>query len=137
MTILISDKKYTVILSAYQADNTPLENLIATELMRHQLENEVHVHAIRGIGVYHGASEQTFVIHTNSHNQAYEVRTLGLHQHNQECVLMSNNRKHVIKLHNTDGYNTVIGERFMQTNKPPQGYNSYTILNGTDYYYVV
>ncbi len=137
MSSLQTDKKYTVILSAYQTCNSDLQNLIDTELLRHQLENELHVHPIRATGVYHGVGEQAFVIHTNSHNLAYQVRSIGLHNHKQECVLISNNRRHEVKLHNAGGFNTVIGERFLQTHKAPQGYSSYTILNGTDYYYVV
>jgi len=56
---LETDKKFTIILSAYQSDfNTPIQDLINTELMKVYLEHDLHVHAIRAVGVYHGACEQ-------------------------------------------------------------------------------
>ena len=136
MSTLISDKKYTVILSAYQTSNTQLQNLIDTELLRHQLESELHVHPIRATGVYKGEGEQSFVVHTNSHNQAYEVRAIGLHTFKQESVLISNNRRHEVKLHNAGGFNTVIGERFISAGHALKGHDNYTVLNGTDFYFV-
>ncbi len=123
-------------LSAYQGSNTEIENLVSTELMQHYIEHEVHAHAIRGVGVYHGGAEQSFIVHTNSSQVVTQLRRYALTEHNQECVLISNNRKHEIKLHNSEGTNTYIGERFTRHYAAPKGANSYTILNGKDYYTV-
>ncbi len=136
MNTLVTDKKFTVMLSAYQASNSDIQNLIDTELMHNFIEHDIHVHAIRGVGVYHGGAEQSFIIHTNSSQVVTQLKRLGLEVHNQECVLVSNNRKHEIKLHNSDANNTWIGERFTRHYSAPKGANSYTILNGKDYYTV-
>lgn len=136
MNTLVTDRKFTVMLSAYQDSNSELVNLIHTELMHHYIEHDLHVHAIRAVGVYHGGTEQSFVVHTNSSNVVTQLKRYALHEYNQECVLVSNNRKHVIALHNSDATTQYIGERFTRHYSTPKGANSYTILNGKDYYTV-
>jgi len=83
-----------------------------------------------------GGAEQSFIIHTNSSSVVADVKRLGLDVYHQECVLVSHNRKHEIKLHNSDATNKYIGERFVRHYATPKGATSYTILNGKDYYTV-
>lgn len=135
MITLDTDKKYTLILSAYQATNTDLQNMLDTERMYDALTHRYHVHAIRAIGVYNGDQEQSFVIHTNSANTMAEVRRLALNAYNQECILVRHNRKHEIKLHNFNCDNTLIGTRFELSDSKHAGQN-FTVLNGKDYYVV-
>ena len=136
MITLTTDRKYTIILSAYQATNSDLQNLIDTERMFDALENRYYVHAIRAIGVYNGSSEQSFVVHTSSSNIVAELRRMALNAYNQVCILVRHNRKHEIKLHNSNCINTYIGKNFIFHAKQPKNANNYTILNGCAYYTV-
>ena len=137
MDTLNTDKKFTIILSAYQDSNTVVQNLIDTCKLRAYIEHELHAHHIRAIGVYKGGQEQSFVVHTNSNKVVYACRKQAYDVHNQECVLIRNNRKHEIKLHGSDANNTLIGEHFMVRSSAPSGCDNYTILNGKDYYIVI
>jgi len=136
MNTLITDKKYTVMLSAYQATNTDLQNLIDTEALSYYIEHELYSHAIRAVGVYHGTATQSFVVHTNSSHVMSKLKRHGLEMFNQECVLVSNNRKHDIQLHNADATTSHIGHNFRLSHKPSKGATSYTILNASDYWSV-
>lgn len=136
MDTLRTGKKFTLIVSAYQKCNTPLQNLIDSEALYAFIEHEVHAHAIRAVGIYKGGYEQSFVIHTNSSSKIVEIRRYAYDVSHQECVLVRNNRRHDIKLHNSDGFNTLIGEQFKQHTNAPK-HRDHTILNGTDYYTVI
>ncbi len=136
MDTLRTGKKFTLIVSAYQASNTPLQNLIDTEALYSFIEHEVHAHAIRAVGIYKGGHEQSFVVHTNSSSKIVLCRRQAYDVHKQECVLVRNNRRHDIKLHHADGFNTLIGEHFKQQDNAPK-HRDHTILNGTDYYTVI
>lgn len=136
MNTLVTDRKFTVMLSAYQAQCSELDNLVNTELLHHYIEHDLHCHPIRAVGVYHGDTEQSFVIHTNSSNVVSQLKRHVLDEYNQECVLVSNNRKHEVLLHNQDATAQYIGERFTRHYSTPKGANSYTIINGKDYYTV-
>ena len=136
MLKLATDKKWTIILSAYQPTNTPLQNMLDTERMFDSLEHRYHVHAIRAIGMYKNSLEYSFVVHTNSTNQMAEIRRLALNAYHQECVLVRHNRKHEIKLHHFNGENTLIGKNFHQSSGELKNVYNYTILNGTDFYTV-
>lgn len=137
MDTLTTDKKFTIILSAYQTGNTIVQDLIATCKLRSYIEHELHAHPVRGIGVYKGGQEQSFIVHTNSSSVVYALRRYAYDVDHQECVLISNNRKHEIKLHGWKGFNKLIGVRFVQHDKVARGCENYTILNGTDFYTVV
>lgn len=136
MNTLNTDKKYTVMLSAYQSNATELTNLINSARLHDRLEQHYHVHAIPAVGVYHGSAEQSFIIHTNSSHVMSDIKRLGLEVYNQECVLVSNNRKHDIQLHNSDATTSHIGHGFKCQDKAPKGATSYTVLNGCDYWSV-
>jgi len=136
MISLLTDKKYTVMLSAYQDSNTDLQNLIDSEALAFYIEHELHAHAIRAIGVYHGKAELSFVVHTNSSHIMSKLKRHGLEVFNQECVLVSNNRKHDIQLHNSDATTSHIGHGFKMQFKAPKGATAYTILNASDYWSV-
>jgi hypothetical protein len=136
MNTLVTDKKYTVILSAYLSNATELTNLINSARMHDRLEHHYHVHAIPAIGVYHSDAEQAYVIHTNSSHTVGDIKRLGLEVYKQECVLVSNNRKHDVQLHNSDCTTTHIGHGFKCRQNAPKGATSYTILNGCDYWSV-
>ena len=136
MDTLTTSKKLTVIVSAYQKSNTPLQNLIDSEALYAYIEHKVHAHAIRAVGIYKGGYEQSFVVHTNSSSKMVLCRRYAYDVSHQECILVRNNRKHEIKLHNCDGFNTLIGEQFKQQATAPK-HRDHTILNGTDYYTVI
>ncbi len=136
MNTLKTDKKYTVMLSAYLPCNEELTNLLFTERLYDRLLHEYHVNPIRAVGVYHGGAEQSFVIHTNSSRVVGEIKRLALEVYYQECVLISNNRKHDIQLHNMDATTSHIGHGFKCQDKAPKGATSYTVLNGCDYWSV-
>jgi hypothetical protein len=136
MITLHTDKKYTVILSAYHPDNEPHVNMLFTERMKDRLLHEYHVNPIRAVGVYQGGSEQAFVIHTNSSHVVGDIKRLGLECYNQECVLVSNNRTHDIQLHNSDATTTHIGHTFRCYTGVPKGCKNYTVLRGCDYWVV-
>ena len=65
-----------------------------------------------------------------------DIKRLGLEVYKQECVLVSNNRKHDIQLHNSDATTSHIGHGFKCQDKAPKGATSYTVLNGCDYWSV-
>lgn len=136
MLTLITDRKYTVMLSAYQAGSSDLDNLVRSERLACYIEHDVHCHAIRAVGVYHGGAELSFIVHTNSNQVMCQLKRLGLHHLKQECVLVSNNRKHDIQLHNSDATTSHIGHAFKCHDKAPKGATSYTVLNGCDYWSV-
>lgn len=136
MNTLNTDRKYTVILSAYHPSNSELQNLIDTEALAFYIEHELHAHAIRAVGVYKGSASQAFVVHTNSSRIMCELKRHGLEAFNQECILVSNNRKHDIQLHAADANTSHVGHAFKMTFKPSKGATSYTILNGSDYWSV-
>lgn len=123
-----TDKKFTVILSAYDGAKSSLKNLIATDDMAVLLATNGDFEALRAVGVFQGTSEQTFVIHTNSSNTVEEVKRLAW-DFNQQCVLVSNNRNKVIRLYYSDSAPEQIGERFSLVATHAKCEN-YTILNG-------
>ena len=136
MLTLTTDKKWTIILSAHQAINSPLQNMLDTERMFDSLEHRYHVHAIRAIEMYKNHLEYSFVVHTNSTNQMAEIRRMALNAYHQECVLVRHNRKHEIKLHHSNCENTLIGHHFNLSSGQLKNVFNYTILNGKDYYTV-
>ena len=137
MFTLKTDKKFTVMLSAYQATNTDLQNLIASALMKDIITNSMHCHAITAIGVYNGRAEVSYVVHTNSSQIMTRLKRYALDECEQECVLVSNNRKHDIQLHNSDATTAHIGNKFRRQDKVDKHATSYTVLNGTDYWSVI
>lgn len=136
MISLHTDKKYTVILSAYLDSNTALTNLLLTERMKDRLLHEYHVNPIRAVGVYQGDSEQSFVVHTNSSRVVGEIKRLGLECYHQDSVLVSNNRKHDIQLHMHDCTTQHIGHTFKCYTGVPKECQAYTVLKGCDYWVV-
>lgn len=121
--------KYTVILSAYQADNSALDNMLDTDRLNSYLLERCP-DTLRAVGVFDGTPEQSFVIHTNSANIVRRVVTVALHDYGQQCVLVSNNRKLDIALHNQDGTRDTIGTRFASLVGAISGARAYTVLNG-------
>ena len=136
MISLHTDKKYTVILSAFLDSNSDLQNLLFTERMKDRLLHEYHVNPLRAVGVYHGSAEQSFVIHTNSSHVVGDIKRLGLECYGQDSVLVSNNRKHDIQLHMHDCTTMHIGHTFKCYTGVPNGCQAYTVLKGCDYWVV-
>ena len=136
MISLHTDKKYTVILSASHCTNEPLTNLLFTERMKDRLLHEYHVNPIRAVGVYEGGAEQSFVIHTNSSHVVGDIKRLALECYKQDCVLVSNNRKHDIQLHWANATTSHIGHSFRCYTGVPKGCTNYTVLKGCDYWTV-
>jgi len=137
MNKLTQGKKFTIICSAYQAQASQLDNMLATDEMAKYLTNQVFVEYTRAVGIYRGQGEQSFVINTNSSSVVSHVTRYCQHTHNQECVLVSNNQRHSIKLHFEDCSKQDIGHNFgVHGGKPSAKVDAYTVLNGTDYYVV-
>lgn len=136
MNTLNTDKKYTVILSAYLDTNTGLTNLLLTARLKDRLLNAYHVHPIAAVGVYQGVGEQSFVIHTNSSHTMGDLKRLGLEVYGQDSVLVSNNRRHDIQLHMQDCTTKHIGNVLKHYQSMPKGCHNYTVLNGCDYWVV-
>ena len=104
--------KYTVILSAYIQSEPPVHNLLQSDLLSSILSVNLNLDPIRAVGCYMGHIEQSFIIHTNSSHTMSEIKRLGIECYHQECVLVSNNRKHDIQLHNSDATTSHIGHGF-------------------------
>lgn len=136
MISLHTDKKYTVILSAYRSGGSALTNLLLTARLKDRLLNAYHVHPITAVGVYHDEAEQSFIIHTNSSHTMGDIKRLGLEIYGQDSVLVSNNRKHDIQLHMQDCTTQHIGHQFKHYQSLPKGCLNYTVLNGCDYWVV-
>ncbi len=134
MNTLTTDKKYTVMVSAYRASNNALENMIDTERLYDRLEHHYHVHAIRAISVNPSSVRQVFIIHTNSSHDMAEIKRLALNAYHQTSVLVSNNRKHDIQLHDINACTTHIGHSFKSQRYSAPSEQCYTIINGQDYW---
>lgn len=131
-----TDKKYTVILSAYNQDAPTVDNLLASDLLASVLSVNLNLEAIRAVGCYQGQTEQSFIIHTNSSNVVEQLKRVAWDL-SQDCILVSNNRRHVIRLYYPETAPLEIGERFAINNKlAGNGLLSYTVVRG-EYWAVV
>lgn len=130
--------KYTVILSASSATASTMHNLIESVSLEYSLANIIYTDYINAVGVYQGTSEQSYVVHTNSSNVVGQLARLACEEFKQECILVSNNRKHCIHLQYGDNTKQVIGKRFALTYKQPTS-EAYTMLieSGIPAYYEV
>lgn len=138
MNTFNTDRKFTVIVSATTKDNNTLDNLVATCRMNDNLEHRIHCHAIRVIGVWNGEAEQSFIIHTNSSSTVTEIKRLALDVYGQSSVLVSNNRKHDVTLHNSDVTTDHIGTHFSTiSGKQHRMPACYIITNGDTYWAVM
>lgn len=125
--------KYTVILSAYNHDAPTVNNLLASNQLAAALGN---LDRRAAVGCFEGKVEQCFIVYTNSANVVDNLKRLAW-EYNQDCVLVSSNRKNKIHLHYPDSAPLLIGERFAINNKlAGNGLLSYTILNG-EYWAVI
>ena len=130
--------KFTVILSAYRAINSQAENLIATEALAAKLKahNFTGIDYKRAVGCYQGQVEQAFIIFTSQSSVVDALKRLAW-DFEQDCILVSNNRRKVIRLYYPDSAPLEIGERFAINNKlAGNGLLSYTIVRG-EYWAVV
>lgn len=143
MDTLKSPLKYTIILSAYQtcphACNTKcicdLNNMLNTEKLAIYLRDSARIDYQRAVGVYRGSVEQSFVVSVNSVSRLSMIKTHLLEVYNQESVLISNNRRQEISLHYASGKQKMIGKCFVSHASKPSA-DSFTVLNGVDYYTV-
>ena len=120
--------------SAYNPNHDTLENMIDTERLYDRLEHHYHVHAIRAIKVQYGLSTQAFVIHTNSQSTMVEVKRLALDVYHQDFVIVRNNRKHDVQLHDNNANTNHVGKVFTHDTKSPKNAPIFIILNGADYW---
>ena len=135
MNTLDTDRKYTVIVSAYRASNNALENMIDTERLFDRLEHHYHVHAIRAISVDPSSVKQVFIVHTNSGHDMSEIKRLVLNAYHQKLVLVRNNRKHDIQFHYSDANTKHIGHNFKCVRySTPTDKDCFIILDGQDYW---
>lgn len=131
-----TDKKFTVILSAYQQDAPVVHNLLASDELAILLSLNGSFEVTRAVGCYEGKTEQSFIIHTNSSNTVNELKRLAW-DFEQDCILVSSNRTYKIHLHYPDSAPLHIGERFAINNKlAGNGLLSYTVLRG-EYWAVI
>jgi len=136
---MITIKKYTVIISAWQKSETLENNLIESDNLRCYIQHVLKLEPLQAIGFYNGKSELSFVVHTNRIEVAQGIINHVNTVHFQECGLLSDNAAAKIELIAIHG-RTSIGKRFeefgsvalIEAKKP----DNYTILNGT-YWQVV
>jgi len=129
-----TDKKFTIILSAYQAGGSLEASMLNTELLAQQLDTLAEYS--RAVGVYMGEPEQSFVVTTNSSSKLAQIKRLAFDEYKQECVLVRQNHKREISIVYPDK-SEMIGKHFnLSLTQPKQSY-SYTVVAGTDYYTVV
>lgn len=136
---MITNKKYTVIVSAWQGMETLENNLVESDNLRCYIQHVLKLEPLQAIGFFDGKSELSFVVHTNRLEVAQglinHVNTVLF----QECGLLSDNAAAKIELIAISGrmdigtqFETFGSVALLQAKKP----NSYTILNGT-YWQVV
>lgn len=133
MSKLTTDRKYTVILSAHCAGNSDIVNMIASDTMRDYIEHSVHSHSIPAVGVWKGAGERAFIVHTNSHSVVRQLKQYAFEVHEQVGVLVRNNRRRDIMLVSNEAVTTHIGTHFIEHIAQPIRNHSYTILNNKYY----
>ncbi len=140
---MITIKKYTVIISAWQDSETLEDNLIASDNLRCYIQHVLKLEPLQAIGFYKGKSELSFVVHTNRIEVAQGLIQHVSSVHFQECGLISFNALAAIELHYYSKFTLRVervGTRFeefgsvalIEAKKP----DNYTILNGT-YWQVV
>lgn len=130
-----TNKRFTVILSAEQASETPTANLLASEslalYLKYILELNSDDKAESAIGYYKGEQETSYVIHTNS---LPTVEHLVFYAHKylkQECALVSNNADADINLFFADNSPAFpLGRYFVPTKGDGE---NYTVLNGQNW----
>ena len=106
-------KKYTIILSAFQATDSYIKNLQATDTLQNYLENTLKLPVEGATGHYKGVEEISFIIHTDSARTVYRLKAHVCKEYNQECILVSSNKHALIELH--DMYRPRrIGTHFVQ-----------------------
>ena len=132
-----TNKKFTIIFSACQEHESNLLNLVNNQRLALYLACELHVEYQNAVGVYHGACEQSFVVHTNSSSVVVRVAAHVFDEYNQEAVLISQNRERdiILRYANPRKQDMAIGNTFKQHTSTPKA-DDYTVLNGTDYYTV-
>ena len=131
---MITNKKYTVIVSAWQGTETLENNLVESDNLRCYIQHVLKLKPLQAVGCYNGKSELSFVVHTNRIEVAQGLINHVNTVHFQECGLLSDNAAAKIELIAING-RTSIGARFayfsstalLQAKKP----DNYTILNGT------
>lgn len=140
---MITNKKYTVIVSAWQTSETLENNLIASDELKCYLQHVLKLEPLQAIGFYEKKSEVSFVVHTN---QIHTVQHIGGHiyQHySQICMLVNFNALAAVELHYLSAttlrverigthFETFGGTHQNHVEKP----DNYTILNG-QYWQVV
>jgi len=134
---MITTKKYTVIVSAWQTSETLENNLIASDEIQCYLKNIIKVGPAQAIGFYDGISELSFIVHTDHLHIVQAIAHHASRIYNQKCILVRHGPHNTIALWYLGARIKVeiIGNRFeqfgtgaqYQVNKP----SAYTILNGT------
>ncbi len=138
MKTLTTDKKFTIIFSAYQANLSAFENMCNTAKLAAMLDNLIHVDYISAVGVYKEHAEQAFVVHTNCASRLTLIREACTNEFKQECILVRHNRTKEVVLRHESAKVSHIGHSFKLSKNPDMlKAISYTVLNGTDFYTVV
>mgnify|MGYP003671507689 CR=1 FL=1 len=132
-----TNKKYTIILSAFTSANTYSQNLAATDALQDYLTNSLYLEVSPATGHYEGHNELSFVIHTDDTLTVQYLSLYACTHLKQECVLISYNgaaritlQSHEIGKHTE----TVIGSHFVPTDN---GAEDYTRITGTGKYWSV
>lgn len=125
-----TNKKYTVILSAWSADAANHINIINTDYLKKYLEYVLYLNIEEAKGCYKGGSEISFVIHTNQLHTVQHLVNYASAVFNQECVLVSNNAEANVSLHYQSKFThrvECIGALFVPNKGDGE---NYTLLNG-------
>lgn len=130
-----TNKKFTIILSAFDNRACNAANYRAhIALLAYITARTDDVH--QAMGMYKGEVELSYVVNTNSSNIVSQLREHAWYRCNQQCVLVSNNRKNEIGLYHSDWeQNDTIGSRFVPHTTAPRGVDAYTYVD--DVYYTV
>lgn len=128
---MLTNKRYTIILSAEHASNSAAANAANTESLKRYIEVALKEVVYTAIGHYKGERENSLIIHTDSYPL---IRHMAMHVFNfyaQEAVLISSNSDADINLKFADNSPAFpLGSHFA-TGKG-DGEN-YTTLNGIDW----
>lgn len=131
---MLTHKRYTIILSAWQAAAPLSVNLENTDNFKRYVKYVLELDALEAVGHYKGGCEISFVIHSDDDADIEHLKNHVCNGYRQECVLIRNNLDKEVNLFFADDSPALpIGTHF--TPGKGDGAN-YTRLSHGDYWSV-
>ena len=124
---MLTNKRLTLIVSAFQGRETLAVNHANTEDLRHYLAIATSGDIIPSIGHYKGDTEKSFVVHLNDTIEAFNIYRHVIDHYNQECVVFASYEDAAIALW-YDESAVKIGTHFIRGTGL-----GYTTVNGEDW----